>query len=93
MTANNLAEVSSEILNSSYRVEPILVELPDEEERRKYIEYLLKDENIKINITIDEFAKLSSGLSKKAIKDIKLKAEAEDVPISFEFIKRKNIRY
>jgi len=27
MTANNLAEVSSEILNSSYRVEPILVEL------------------------------------------------------------------
>jgi len=44
MTANNLAEVSSEILNSSYRVEPILVELPDEEERRKYIEYLLKDE-------------------------------------------------
>jgi len=34
MTANNLAEVSSEILNSSYRVEPILVELPDEEERR-----------------------------------------------------------
>lgn len=89
MTANNLAEVSSEILNSSYRVEPILVELPDEEERRKYIEYLLKDENIKINITIDEFAKLSSGLSKKAIKDIKLKAEAEDVPISFEFIKEK----
>ncbi|GAE88557.1 AAA family ATPase [Acetivibrio straminisolvens] len=89
MTANNLAEVSSEILNSSYRVEPILVELPDEEERRKYIEYLLKDENIKMDISVDEFAKLSSGLSKKAIKDIKLKAEAEDVPVSFEFIKDK----
>ena len=40
-------------------------------------------------ISTDEFAKLSSGLSKKSIKDIKLRAEAEDVPISFEFIKDK----
>lgn len=89
MKTNNVAEVSSEVLNSSYRVEPILVELPDESERRKYIEYLLEDEKIKMDISIDEFAKLSSGLSKKAIKDIKLKAEAEDVPISFDFIKDK----
>jgi len=89
MLADNLADVSREILKSSYRVEPILVELPGEEERRKYIEYLLQDGSVKSDITIDEFAKLSSGLSKKSIKDIKLRAEAEDVPISFEFIKEK----
>lgn len=89
MLANNLAEVNAEVLKSSYRVEPILVELPCEEERKNYIEYLVKDKMIKIDITTDEFAKLSSGLSKKAIKDIKLKAEAEDVAISFDFIKEK----
>ena len=89
MLANTIAEINSEIFRSSYRVEPILVELPDEEARKEYINYLIKDNNIKMDIGVDEFAKLSSGLSKKAIKDIKLKAEAEDVAISFEFIKEK----
>ena len=89
MLADNLADVSREILKSSFRIEPVLVELPGECERKSYIEYLLKDNNISSDITIDEFAKLSSGLSKKSIKDIKLKAEAEEVPVSFEFIKEK----
>lgn len=89
MLANNLAEINAEVLKSSYRVEPILVELPDEEKRKKYIEHLVEDRKIKMDITVDEFAKLSSGLSKRAIKDIKLKAEAEDVAISFDFIKEK----
>ncbi len=89
MLADNLADVSREILKSSYRVEPILVELPCEDERMEYIQYLLKDKNVRSDISTGEFAKLSSGLNRKAIKDIKLKAEAEDVPISFEFIKEK----
>ncbi len=89
MLADNLADVSKEIFKSSYRVEPVLVELPGEQEREEYIKYLLSDKCIKTDVTIEEFAKLSSGLNKKSIKDIKLKAEAEDVPISFDFIKEK----
>lgn len=89
MLADNLADVSRELLKSSYRIEPVLVELPDEDQRKEYIQHLLKDDCVKTDISVDEFAKLSSGLSKKSIKDIKLKAEAEDVPISFEFIKDK----
>lgn len=89
MLADNLADVSKEVLKSAYKIEPVLVELPKEDERREYIEYLLEDKDVRIDISIDEFAKLSSGLSKKSIKDIKLKAEAEDVPVSFEFIKEK----
>ncbi len=89
MLADNLADVSRELLKSSYRIEPVLVGLPDEAQRGEYIQYLLKDDVVKTELSTDEFAKLSSGLSKKSIKDIKLKAEAEDVPISFEFIKDK----
>jgi len=89
MLSDNLADVSREVLKSSYRIEPILVELPGEKERREYIEYLVKNKDIKMSIPLDEFAKLSSGLSKKSIKDITLKAEAEDVPVSFDFIKEK----
>jgi len=87
--ADNEADVSREILKSSYRVEPILVGLPDETERLKYIEFLLEDGQVESEITAEQFAMLSSGLSKKSIKDIKLKAEAEEVPITFEFIKDK----
>lgn len=89
MLSDNLADVSRELLKSSYRIEPVFVGLPDEAQRREYIEYLLKDNDIKTDISADEFAKLSSGLSKKSIKDIKLKSEAEDDPISFDFIKEK----
>ena len=89
MIADNLADVCREILKSSFRIEPVLVELPGEQERKEYVEFLLKDKNVKTDISIDDFAKLSSGLSKKSIKDIKLKAEAEEVPISFDFIKDK----
>ncbi|QNU67004.1 ATP-binding protein [Ruminiclostridium herbifermentans] len=89
MLADNLAGISHEFLKSAYRIEPILVELPNEAERKSYIEYLLKDKEIKSEISVDEFAKLSSGLNRKSIKDIKLKAEAEGVPISFDFIKEK----
>lgn len=89
MLADNLADVSRELLKSSYRIEPVFVGLPNEDQRKDYIEYLLKDNGIKTEITSDEFAKLSSGLSKKSIKDIKLKSEAEDMPISFDFIKEK----
>lgn len=89
LMANGLAEINNEVLRSAYRVEPILVELPTEQQRMEYIQYLLKDESIKMDISVNDFAKLSSGLSKKAIKDIKLKSEAEGVPVSFEFIKDK----
>lgn len=89
MLSDNLADVSRELLKSSFRIEPVFVGLPNEAQRKDYIEYLLKDNNIKTGINSDEFAKLSSGLSKKSIKDIKLKSEAEDDPISFDFIKDK----
>jgi len=89
MLADNLADISREILNPSYRIEPVLVELPNEEERKSYIKYLLEDNTAHSEISLEEFAKLSSGLNRKSIKDIKLKAEAEGVPITFDFIKQK----
>lgn len=89
LMADDLPGVNKEIFRSSYKVETLLVELPREEERKQYLDHLLKDGLVKMDIGRDEFAKLSSGLNKKSIKDIKLKAEAEGVPISFQFIKEK----
>ncbi|MHB8066081.1 MAG: ATP-binding protein, partial [Ruminiclostridium sp.] len=89
MLTDNIADISREFLKPAYRIEPILVELPNEVERKNYIGFLLEDNATKSEISIDEFAKLSSGLNRKSIKDIKLKAEAEGVPISFEYIKQK----
>ncbi len=89
LLADSLEDISREALKSSYRIEPILVGLPSEAERKQYIGYLLEGRDITMEISPGEFAKLSSGLSRKAIKDIRLKAEAEGVPVSFEYIKQK----
>jgi hypothetical protein len=89
LMADNIADINREIQKSSYRIEPILVELPNETQRKEFIEFLTQDRQVKMELSTSEFSKLSSGLSKKSIKDIKLKAEAEGVPISFEFIKEK----
>lgn len=89
LTADSINDASKELFKASYKVEPIMVELPNEDQRKEYIEFLLKDNSTKMQIDSDLFAKLSSGLSKKSIKDIKLKAEAESVPINFDFIKEK----
>jgi len=87
--ADNIADMNKELLRSSYRIEQIMVELPVEVQRKEYIENILKEKQIKMDLSTDEFAKLSSGLSKKAIKDIALKAEAENLSVSFDFIKEK----
>jgi AAA+ superfamily predicted ATPase len=89
LTAGNIAAVAPELLSSSYKIEPILVGLPDEGERLSYISEQLGRKPVALSITEREFAMLSSGLSKKSIRDIMLKAEAEGVPVSFEFIKEK----
>ncbi|MGE5330068.1 MAG: AAA family ATPase [Deltaproteobacteria bacterium] len=89
LLADNIADMNKELLRSSYRVEQIMVELPTETQRKEYIENILKEKQIKMDLSADEFAKLSSGLSKKAIKDITLKAEAESLAVSFDFIKEK----
>jgi len=89
MLADNLADINREALRSSYRVEPVLVGLPDEAGRAEYISYLIDAKGISLGTDAAQFAKLSSGLSRKAINDIRLKSEAEGVPVSFEFIKEK----
>jgi len=87
--ADNIAAVNKELLRGTYKIEPILVELPSETDRKTYIKHIIDAAGIKMKLSIDEFAKLSSGLTRKNIKDIRLKSEAEDVPVSFEFIKEK----
>jgi SpoVK/Ycf46/Vps4 family AAA+-type ATPase len=89
MTAGNIAGVAPELLTSSYKVEPIQVDLPDEAERLEYITGQARERSVALSISEREFAMLSSGLSKKSIRDIMLKAEAEAAPVSFEFIKEK----
>jgi SpoVK/Ycf46/Vps4 family AAA+-type ATPase len=49
----------------------------------------MEQKPVSLSLSKQSFAMLSSGLSKKSIRDIMLKSEAEDVPVSFEFIRDK----
>ncbi|MDR1060458.1 MAG: AAA family ATPase [Clostridiales bacterium] len=87
LTSGNIAAAAPELLSSSYKIEPVLVGLPDEGERLSYIRDHLAQKPVALSIPEREFAALSSGLSKKNIRDIMLRAEAGGVPVSFDFIK------
>ncbi|MDO8686195.1 MAG: ATP-binding protein [Clostridiales bacterium] len=89
MFADNMADVNRELFRSSYKVEPVLVELPGEKERLDYSSCLFADNKARLGLSLVDFAKLTSGLSKKSIKDIKLKAEAENTEVTFDYIKEK----
>ena len=89
LSASNIAAAAIELLSSSYKIEPIFIPLPDETERYEYIQAQLKQKPVSLSLSTQSFAALSSGLSKKSIRDIMLKSEAEDVPVSFEFIREK----
>jgi AAA+ superfamily predicted ATPase len=89
LSSGNIAATAPELLSSSYKIEPVLVALPDEGERLSYIKEHLGQKPVELSISASEFAVLSSGLSKKNIRDIMLRAEAEGVPVSFDFIKEK----
>ena len=89
LSAANAAAVAPELLGTSFKIEPILVPLPDETERLEYICAQMEQKPVELAISKETFAMLSSGLSRKNIRDIMLKSEAEDVPVSFEFIRDK----
>ena len=64
MLANTLAEVNSEVLKSD-KNRTYTGGTPNEQERAEYIQYLLKDNSVAMDISVHDFAKLSSGLFKK----------------------------
>lgn len=68
----------SMLLSSNSRINVINVEFPNEAERFEMIEYLQKvnESSFEMNITLEQFARITAGLSRLHIEDIFLIAES-----------------
>ena len=87
LTTRNLSDIHSNLRAASSRIEAISIPLPTYEERLAYIQFLRKGEGE--GITDNEFARITAGLGKIHIEDIKLRAEELDSFITYELVKER----
>lgn len=77
LVSESKSNIHDMFLSSTSRLYPINIEFPNEEERMKMIDYLKKtsDKEIKWEITQEQFAQLTAGLSRLHIEDLYLISE------------------
>lgn len=85
MLTQALSEIHPHLRLASSKIETVLVPLPDLEERRAYIEAMVAQRSLKLDMTPLELANATAGLSRLLIEDIGLRAEATGASITLEF--------
>lgn len=87
LTTSNIKDLSGQLLSSSHGIEQVQVPKPEVMERKKYIEYLVShNPSLKLQLTTDEFAHHTQGLSLDQIEDIVLRALSEGTLITTDSV-------
>lgn len=92
LVTRNLADIHSALRAASSRIEAIALPLPDYEARLAYIQFLQEESESGLNlgdITSEQFAMTTAGLSKIHIEDIKLRAEELGTPVTYELVRER----
>ncbi|HWI62447.1 MAG TPA: ATP-binding protein, partial [Symbiobacteriaceae bacterium] len=87
MLTQSLTELHPHLRLASTKIESILVPLPDVNERQAYIDAMVTKRQLKLDMTAQELANATAGLSRILIEDIGLRAEASGSPITLEFVR------
>jgi len=78
LLTSNIKDLSSQVLSSSQGIEQIQIPKPATTDRKQYIDFLIAhNPSLKMDLTADEFAHHTQGLSLNQIEDIVLRALAE----------------
>ncbi len=87
LITTNIKDISNQLLSSSHGIEQVQVPKPELEERKLYIDYLVAhNPALKLQLTADEFAHNTQGLSLNQIEDIVLRAVSEGRAITSESV-------
>lgn len=83
----NIKDISHQILSSSQGIEQVQVPKPDIQDRRLYIDFLVAhNPALKMNISAEEFAHHTQGLSLNQIEDIVLRSLSEGTSIDTDSV-------
>ncbi|MGE5673802.1 MAG: ATP-binding protein [Mycobacterium leprae] len=85
LLTQSLSELHPHLRQASTKIESSLVPLPDQEERRLYIETMVAQRKLNMSLSPVELANATAGLSRLLIEDIGLRAEATGAPVTLDF--------
>lgn len=88
LTTSNLADLHPRLRQQGAKVEAIEIPLPSYEERLEYIRYLLSEEESPLDMSPEQLAHATAGLSRFQLKALFKQAKAKGVPLHFEEVKK-----
>jgi transitional endoplasmic reticulum ATPase len=87
LITSNLKDIAGQLLSSSQGIEQVQIPKPELLERKRYIDYLIAhNPNLKLDLSAEEFAFHTQGLSLNQIEDIVLRALSEGNPITSDSV-------
>lgn len=87
LITTNIKDISHQILSSSQGIEQVQVPKPDLQDRRLYIDFLIAhNPALKMNLSAEEFAHHTQGLSLNQIEDIVLRSLSEGSSIDTDSV-------
>ncbi|MEK6718513.1 MAG: ATP-binding protein, partial [candidate division NC10 bacterium] len=92
LVTRNLSDLHSCLRAASSRIEAIALPLPDYEARLAYIRFLKEESEGGLDLgdlTPEQFAMTTAGLSKVHIEDIKLRAEELATAVTYELVRER----
>ena len=87
LITSNIKDIAHQILSSSQGIEQVQVPKPDVQDRRLYIDFLIAhNPALKMNLTAEEFAHHTQGLSLNQVEDIVLRSLSEGTSIDTDSV-------
>lgn len=87
LLTSNLKDLSNQLLSTSQGIEVVQIPKPEQQDRRHYINFLIAhNPALKLDLTAEEFAHHTQGLSLNQIEDVVLRATAEGTTITTDSV-------
>lgn len=89
LTTGNLTDLHAHLRHPGSRIEAVEVPLPTLEERRDFIEFLLRQNGFDLVMTVDQLAHATAGLSRLQIEALLRQSHGRGGSLQFEEVKRR----
>ncbi len=87
LLTSNIKDLSSQVLSASQGIEQVQIPKPETADRKQYIDFMIAhNPSLKSELTADELAHHTQGLSLNQIEDILLRALAEGTVVNTESV-------
>jgi len=92
LLTSNLKDLNNQLLSSTQGIEIVQIPKPEQDDRKLYIDFLIAhNPALKLELTAEEFAHHTQGLSLNQIEDIVLRASSEGSKITTDSVLERKV--